>query len=292
MQLHRRVGIGQQQQFVGMAGAALRPGRGLVVGQQQQEVVRGLQCVELFADAAFHLAGTVGRQPGQAGLLQRLVQAGRVHHAHPGRLAVGTPRLQRQLRRQALRQRGQIDTGGDRQQRQHHRPRQIGPRRRLHAVDQLAGHQQRQPRAGRQQLVEGRLAQPHHHRITHRHHRGRARLVGVEAHLADDLAACQFAHRALLAVVAAHIGAQPAADGEVHRVADLALGHQGLAGRDGQPFQALRQQRERIGFKRAQQGMEVAVEQVVLEALVHGAVRVQEEAGQAGRRDWNRFRGA
>jgi hypothetical protein len=276
-----------------MAGAALCPGRGLVVGQQQQEVVRGLQGVDLRADAAFDLAGAVVTLPGQARLLQGLVELRGIHHAHPGRLAVGTPRLQRQLRRQALRQRGQVDAGRDRQQRQHHRPRQIGPRRlRLHAVDQLAGHQQRQPRAGRQQLVEGRLAQPHQHRIAHRHHRGRARLVGVEAHLADDLAARHLAHRALVAVVAAHIGAQPAAEGEVHRVARFTLLHQGVAAGHGQPVETLRQQRQGIGLERAQQGMEMAVKQFVLKARLHGTEVGLVKTGLAGAADWNRFRAA
>ena len=45
--------------------------------------------------------------------------------------------------------------------------------------------------------VEVGLVQPHQHRVADRDHGGRARLVGVQAHLADDLAARHLAHHAL-----------------------------------------------------------------------------------------------
>ena len=59
----------------------------------------------------------------------------------------------------------------------------------LESIDDLTGQGNRNLSTDREQLLELILAQPHQHRVADRDQRGRARLVGEQAHLANDLAA-------------------------------------------------------------------------------------------------------
>jgi len=170
-------------------------------------------------------------------------------------------------------QRGSRQAIADRQQPDRHRPVEpaaltLG----LQAPDDLPCQRNRQGRAGGQQMVELKLAQAHQHRIAHRHHGGRAQVVGEQAHLANHLATRDLAHRALAAVIARDADAQPPTDQHEHRVAHFALRHQWLAARQFHPRQLLHQQRQRRRVKLAEKVVQVPAQQVleVVRTVRHG----------------------
>lgn len=186
----------------------------------------------------------------------------RVQHAHAAEA--------RQLLRERLRQGGAVHARCDRQQRLHDR---CGKGCRcmlgLQAMDDLAREGHTDARLLLDEAHELRLVQPHQHRIADGDDRGGARRIGVEAHLADDLAPPHFAHHARRFAILADVGAQPAADRQVHRVTRLALLHEGLAPRHFHPGELLAQQREGVRIELAESLREEFAEQPVVVALRH-----------------------
>ena len=262
-------GIGQQQQLVAVAAAKLRPRRGAGVAEQQHKLVAGLDLVKQHGNAPAERCALGADQAavGGAGLAERGIDRRRIEHADAADAT--------QFNRKAAAKVDRIDAVADRQQPHRHRPRErvalvLG----LQAPDDLAREGQRELRAAGQQLIEMLLVQPHQHRVTDRHHGGRAGLVGVEAHLADDLAAPHLTHHVLAAIVVAHVGAQPPADREVHRVAGLTLLHQRLATGHLDPLEVLPQQRHRGRLHVTEQGLQVLRQQRVLVRLSGTKARV------------------
>jgi len=102
--------------------------------------------------------------------------------------------------------------GGDGQQAQHHgcclgAAGALG----LQALDDLARERKRGLWVALHQIVKARFVEARQHRVAHRDHGGRARGLAVEADFAHDLAAPELAHRALAAVGAVDVNAQPPA---------------------------------------------------------------------------------
>ncbi len=254
---HRRLrGVGQQQHLVGVTAATARPFGRCVVAHQQHELVPGLDVVQMHRDAPVQ-CGIAGLAIRGAGFAERCVERLRVDHDHPP--------FARQLRGQLVGKAAQADAVADRQQRDRHRQRhRVAIVLRLQATDDLPRQRHRDLRAAGQQLREVRLGQPHQHRVADRHHAGRSRLVGVEAHLADDLAPAHLAHHARHAFFVAHVGPQPAADRQVHRVPRRTLLHQRLATGDLDPGQALAQQRHRGGLDVAEKAAQMLRQQRVV----------------------------
>ena len=119
---------------------------------------------------------------------------------------------------------------------------------RLQPLDDLPRQRDRHLRAAVQQLLESRLGQSHQNRIANGHHGGVARRIGVRAHFADEPPARHVANESFDAVIAAPVDAQAAADRQVHRVAGIALRHQGFAGGDFHPFKLFAQQGHRCAI--------------------------------------------
>ncbi len=272
MQRRWHGGIGQQQDLVGTAAAAQRPWRGPVVAHQQHEVVRRFDLVEMQCDASACIDVAL-LAAGDTGIAQHAIDFGRVddvHRADCGKLC-GQP-LRKRPRRNARRNRDQPhgDRAGTR----------VVRLTRLQMLDDLTRQHDRQLRTRREELVELRLGKPHEHRIADGHHGGGAWLAGDQAHFADDLATTHLPSHARCSFVIVHVGAQPAAQHQVHRVARLALRHQRLAACHLDPFQALAKQAHCGGFDVAQVGSQVAVEKLVLMRLVHGFGGGQSGAGR------------
>jgi hypothetical protein len=133
----------------------------------------------------------------------------------------------------------------------------------LQAPDDLSREREGHGRAGGQQMVELGLAQTHQHRVAHRHHGGRPRVVGEQAHLAHHLAARDLAHDTLAAVVAGDADAQAPADQHEQGVAHLALLQQRLPAGQFHPRQLLRQQRQCSPIDIAEKVIQVPAQQVV-----------------------------
>ena len=90
-----------------MVDAALCPGAGIVVSQQQHVVVLGLDLVQVQRDPAVGV-GVACRAVGQARLTHVEVQAGRVDHAHAAQAL--------QLLGQLFTERAGVNALGDRYQ--------------------------------------------------------------------------------------------------------------------------------------------------------------------------------
>jgi hypothetical protein len=89
---------------------------------------------------------------------------------------------------QALAELERLHAGRDRQNTDGDRPGNVGsPVYGLEAFDDLAREHDGHRRTGREQLGELGSSELRQHGIADRNHRGRARLLRVHAHLADDL---------------------------------------------------------------------------------------------------------
>jgi hypothetical protein len=154
-----------------------------------------------------------------------------------------------------------VHTGGDRQQTDRDGPCQVGSRLcGLKSLDDLARQRDRHLGAAGEQAAELGLVQPHQHRVPDRDHGRRPRLVGVQAHLADDLAARHLAHHVFDPVVVFDVGAQAPADRQVHRVAGIALFHQRFTGGDFHPLQVVPQKIQGVRVEVADKGLQVLFE--------------------------------
>ena len=233
--------IGQQQDLVALFQAQARPVAGLGIGHQQHEVVFALQRLQRhrLLPARQHLAATV------AAIAFAIARA----RNHAGRVdAAGAPVRRERLHQPLCEGRG-VHAIADGQQRHRHRRRQ-GARLvlRLQPFDDLARERDGHLRVAGHERAELLLVQPRHHARADGHHGGRARRVGVEAHLAGELAATEFAHRARALALALHVHAQAAADREVGRITRLALGHQHLAAFQALPLHAVEHVAQRAFF--------------------------------------------
>lgn len=265
VQRGRLGGVGEQQHLVGVAAATLRPGGRRRIGDQQHVVGLGLDRVDQQRDAAV-VAGIRAVAAGKAVLLQREVDRRRIDDADPGNL--------RQLGFEPRREARHIDARRDR----HQRDRDGLLQRRANLItaqapDDLARERNREQRAALEQPGERGLGQAHEHRVADRQHRGQAGFVGVQADLADDLAARDLAHHALPAFVIGHAGTQAPADRDVHRAAGVVLSHQCVAAGDLDPFEVLAQQTDSPGIGIAEQGDDVVFEQPVLMRCGPGTVK-------------------
>ena len=241
-----------------MAAAALRPGCGPGVGQQQHERVRRLDLVQAHGNAACRV-GVAGWPRGQAGHAGTRFQARRVQHRHRADL----PQARGQLLGE-VGQRGARDAIAHRNQSDGHGPIDaVALARCLQAPHDLPRQGDGYRCTGGQQLVELGFAQAHQHRVANRHHGGRARVVGEQAHFANDLAARDLSHDALHPVFAGDAHAHAPTDQHEHRIAGLALRHQRLPTRQLQPGQLLGEPRHRGGLEIAKEVVQVLAQQCV-----------------------------
>ena len=197
-------GVSKQQDFVAVLAAALGPGAGIGITDQQHKVMCQLQCVQVQGNAAVagHVAGLTARQ---AALLQCQINGIGVHNADLAQAP--------QMHREATCKICQVHTRGDGQQghgdRSWHQVAGIGHRQ---APDHLGSQGNGHLGAAGQQIHKLGFGQAHQHRIANRHHRRRARLVGVQAHLPNDFAATHFAQHAFVAMAVLRRDAQSPAD--------------------------------------------------------------------------------
>ena len=103
------------------------------------------------------------------------------------------------------------------------------------------------------EIVEGRLRQPEELGVADRPHRGRARRVREQRHLADAFGGANLADRPRRAVGLPRRDAQPSADDEPHAGAGVAFPHEQLAGGPRLPHQLARQRVERAGLGAGEQ---------------------------------------
>jgi len=218
MQRHGRLRIGEQQNLVGVAHAGFGPGRWCGVGRQQHEVVLGLGIVEAGAHALRRVGVRIEAR-GQRPQRNRAAMFG-------------------QPLGQCMRKAGGVDASGDRHQGDR-RGAIAGGRPAIAAqpLDDLPRDGAGQRGTGCLQALEARRVQACQHGVAHRHHRGRTRFAGDQAHLADQLAAAHVAHRALGAFAIPHIGAQTARHHQIQCVTGLALVQQRLAARQRDALQ-------------------------------------------------------